>query len=75
MEKIVNRIFALFFFVIIGIWVAWSPILEYMAYVNSGANLTFSYCDYFHPMNLAFLVVLIGLLYEVFHPTLNLTKI
>jgi len=55
MEKIMTRLFAFFFFVIIGIWVAWSPILEYMAFVDKGVNLTFSYLDYIHPMNLAFL--------------------
>lgn len=71
MNKIANRIFAFFFFVIIGLWVAWSSILEYFAYVESGVNLTFSYRDYIHPMNLAFLAVLIGLLYEIWRPTLN----
>ncbi|MBS3055067.1 MAG: hypothetical protein J4452_01075 [Candidatus Aenigmarchaeota archaeon] len=70
MEKIKNRIFAFFFFVVILLWVLWQPVWTNV--IGKDANLPpYPYSNYIHPFNAAFLIVLAGLLYEVYRPTLN----
>ena len=72
-SKLLNRAFALFFFVIIGLMAAWQPILNEIEKFRS-AGTPFEnvpYFGYFDPPHLGFFVILIGLLYEIFRPTLN----
>jgi len=72
MEKIKNRIFALFFFVIILLWVIWAPIWQKSMGKTEGIP-SYPYADYIQPFNVAFLIVLAGLLYEICRPTLDFT--
>lgn len=71
MEKITNRIFAFFFLVMIGLWIVWTPIWQNVMYGNDLNLPPYPYSNYIHPFNLAFLIVLAGLFYEIFRPTLN----
>jgi len=64
----VNRVFALFFFILIAIQVLWAPIKN-SVFMNIPPSTLLS--EYINPFNLAFLIVLVGLLYEMYHPTLN----
>ncbi len=67
MEKIKNRLFALFFFVIILLWIIWSSIWTEVQFgpVNAPG------WPYLDPFHITLFIVVIGLLYEVYRPTLN----
>jgi len=69
-EKIKNRIFALYFFVTLGLWMAWEPIFgEIVGYTSPGPWYSL-YLAYFTIM-VGYPIVLFGLAYEIYRPSLN----
>lgn len=79
MKKIINRIFALFFAVIIFLWIIWNPIWDEVTthFVSSlGYPLSIFWIstpdvNFFNFFNLFLFIIVFGLLYEVYRPTLN----
>ncbi len=71
MEKIKNRIFASFFFVIILLWVIWNPIMDEINGDDYSNIPGYPYILWLSPFNVALLIVVVGLLYEIFRPTLS----
>src|SRR3989344_3771171 len=67
MKYIKNRIFALFFAIIIFLWMAWSPIWTEVQFGPVDAP-GWPYLDPFH---ITFFIVVVGLLYEVYRPSLD----
>ncbi len=67
MKHIKNRAFALFFAIIIFLWMVWSPIWTDVLFgpVNAPG------WPYLDPFHLAFFIVVVGLLYEFYKPSLN----
>ena len=68
MEKIKNRVFALFFAIIIFLWIIWSSIWTEVLFgpVNAPG------WPYLDPFHLTLFIVVAGLLYEVYRPSLDL---
>lgn len=79
MEKITNRLFALFFFVIILLWVAWAPVRDEV--MNKSANavgyplsilwVSTSSVNFINFFSFFLLIICFGLLYEFYKPSLN----
>ena len=73
MEKIGNRLFALFFSAAVLFWILWMPIWEN---IIIGGTPPFDYGAHLlqNPPLIGFLIALIGLAYELFRPSLNLKR-
>lgn len=67
MEKIKNRAFALFFAIIIFLWIIWSSIWTEVQFgpVNAPG------WPYLDPFHLTLFIVVVGLLYEAYRPSLD----
>ena len=70
--KTANRIFAILFFVIVGIWVVWQPIM----WDIQGQEPVFPewYCGYlmYGFLMIGYPIILVGLAYEIYRPSLDL---
>src|SRR3989344_3364754 len=69
MKYMKNRIFALFFAVIIFLWIIWSSIWSELLF---GPIKDIPGWPYLDPFHLTLFIVVIGLLFEAYRPTLNL---
>ena len=69
MEKIKNRMFALFFAIIIFLWIIWSSIWTEVQFgpVNAPG------WPYLDPFHITLLIIVLGLLYEFYRPSLDFT--
>jgi len=70
MKYMKNRLFAFFFFILIAGQIIWSPIWWNVIGQSLGYP-TLSFGEWINFINFAFFIVLIGLLYEMYRPTLN----
>lgn len=70
MKYIKNRLFALFLFILIVGQIIWSPIWWNVIGQSLGYP-TLSFGEWINFINFAFFIVLIGLFYEIYHPTLE----
>lgn len=67
MEKIKNRLFALFFAAIISLWIVWSSIWTEVQF----GPVNVPGWPYLDPFHLALFIVVVGLLYEAYRPSLD----
>jgi len=70
MKYIKNRLFALSFFILIAGQIIWSPIMWNITGISIGYP-TLSFGEWINFTNFAFFIVLVGLFYEMYNPTLN----
>jgi len=70
MKYIKNRLFALLFFILIAGQIILSPIMWNITGISIGYP-PLSFGEWINFTNFAFSIVLVGLLYEMYHPTLN----
>jgi len=70
MKYIKNRLFALLFFILIAGQIILSPIMWNITGISIGYP-PLSFGEWINFTNFAFFIVLIGLLYEMYHPSLN----
>jgi len=79
MEKIKNRIFALFFAIIIFLWIIWNPIWDEVTthFVSSTGYplsifwISTSDVNFLNFFNIFLFIIVLGLLYEFYKPSLN----
>ncbi len=67
MKHIKNRAFALFFAIIIFLWIIWSPIWTEVLF----GPVNVPGWPYLDPFHITLFIVVVGLLYEVYRPSLD----
>jgi hypothetical protein len=72
--KSANRVFALFFFIVVGLWVLWQPIMwEITGESGFPEDLPWFYAySMYGFFMVGYPIVLVGLAYEVYRPTMDL---
>lgn len=75
-RKIGNRLFTFFFLVWVLFWILWMPVWMNIIVGESITVPLFDYVGYLlrNPPLLGFLILLVGLAYEMFKPSLNLER-